>query len=134
MKAQCVVPEDIHTPPFSVLTPPPPPTHTHTARLNSALIPVWLHTFTWKMFAFVTSPPCNSIAPIIMRWLWIFSGTTCWTWRELYILHKESIQQCTRITASVVFSLVVCSWEEWCYLLSIIFSLKSRDEKIWKLV
>lgn len=70
----------------------------------------------------------------IMRWLWIFSGTTCWTWREIYILHKESIQQSTRITVLVVFSLVVCSWEGWCYLLSIIFSLKLTDGKIWKSV
>lgn len=62
------------------------------------------------------------------------SGTTRWTWRELYILRKESKQQSKTITDLVVFSLVVCSWEGWCYLLSIIFSLKLTNGKIWKSV
>ena len=51
-------------PHFRFESPPPPllplHTHTYTARLNSTLIPVWLHTFTCKMFPFVTFPPCNS--------------------------------------------------------------------------
>ena len=138
MKAQCVVPEDIHTSPFSVWIPaptPPSPTHTHTytARRNSTLIPVWLHTFTWKMFPFVTSPPCNSNYctcnyEVVMDILWNHMLNMMGT------LHTPQgvIQQSTRITVLVVFSLVVCSWEGWCYLLSIIFSLKLKNGKIWK--
>ena len=129
MKAQCVVPEDIHTPPFSVWilapNPPPLPTHTHQYGFTLSHENVCLCDLPTLQFH------CAYNYEVVMDILW---NHTCWTWWELYILHKESIQQCTRITVLVVFSLVVCSWEEWCYLLSIISSLKSTDEKIWKLV
>ena len=125
-------------PHFRFESPPPPPLplHTHTHILLGWIIHLYQYGFTLSHEkCFPLWPPHLAIpisVPVIMRWLWIFTGTTCWTWWELYILHKESIQQSTRITVFVVFSLVVCSWEGWCYLLSIIFSLKFKNGKIWK--